>query len=73
MMGREGAGRRRWFCCSFLAANQGILHPSLASDASEVLFKGMLARKRYLPFEKRFAACFRTMYLFVDKPQDQSK
>lgn len=39
-MGREGAGERRWFCVSSLAASQGILHPTLASGASEVLSKG---------------------------------
>lgn len=39
-MGRAGAGERRWFCCSFLAARHRVLHPNLTSDASEVLFKG---------------------------------
>lgn len=38
-MGREGAGERRWFCCSFAAASHRILHPNVAS-ASKVLFKG---------------------------------
>lgn len=46
VMGRAGAGERRWFCCSSAAASHRILHPNVAS-ASEALLRG--AGKKMLP------------------------